>query len=105
MQYYYLQHKTTNLIFLPTLYYVKENSDINIIYPINELKAAKKYWQIYYKYDTHWNNMGAFVGVQSLYKALDIPMTNPLNVEGIIAVLYESDNSTRLFIFSESDIL
>lgn len=61
--------------------YVKENSDINIIYPINELKAAKKYWQIYYKYDTHWNNMGAFVGVQSLYKALDIPMTNPLNVE------------------------
>lgn len=53
--------------------YVKNNSDLNIIYPLEELLAAKKYWQVYYRHDTHWNNAGGFIGVQAILKALGKP--------------------------------
>lgn len=56
--------------------YVKENSDVNIIFPQDELKAAKPYWNTYYKYDTHWNKVGAFIGTQALYETLGIEGTN-----------------------------
>lgn len=55
--------------------YVKSNSDINIIYPLEELLISKKYWQVYYKHDTHWNDAGAFIGSQLILKALDKPTT------------------------------
>ena len=50
--------------------YVKKNSDVNLIYPLEELKEAKKYYNTYYAYDTHWNEYGAFVGTMALYDAL-----------------------------------
>ena len=50
--------------------HVKSNSDVNIIYPYEELMAAKPYWQVYSRLDTHWNAAGGFVGLQALYKAL-----------------------------------
>lgn len=56
--------------------YVKENSNVNIIFPQDELKAAKPYWSVYYKYDTHWNKAGAFIGTQALYEALGLESTN-----------------------------
>lgn len=56
--------------------YVRENSDIHIIYPIRELKEAELYWQTYYRYDTHWNYVGAYIGTQALYKALGLETTD-----------------------------
>ncbi len=50
--------------------YAKEHSDINIIYPLAELKNAKMYYDTYYRYDTHWNEFGAYVGTMALYEAL-----------------------------------
>ena len=58
--------------------YVKQNSNVNIIFPQDELKAAKPYWRVYYKYDTHWNKAGAFIGTQEMYKALGLESTNLL---------------------------
>ena len=43
--------------------YVNENSDIVYVYPLEELEAGKKMMPMYFKYDTHWNMAGAFVGV------------------------------------------
>ncbi len=60
--------------------YVHENSDVNFIYPLEELLAAKPYWQVYYKHDTHWNSAGAFIGTQALYGALGMPTTNLLDL-------------------------
>lgn len=60
--------------------YVKDNSDVNFIYPIEELLVAKKYWQVYYKYDTHWNNVGGFIGTQSVLSALGKNTTNLANL-------------------------
>jgi len=56
--------------------YVQKNSDIQIIYPIDELRAAKDVCQIYFKTDTHWTEAGAYVGVQALYELMGIPTTD-----------------------------
>ena len=55
--------------------YVTENSNVNIIYPLDEITAQKPYWRVYYKYDTHWNTIGSFIGTQLLYKSLGIETT------------------------------
>jgi hypothetical protein len=61
--------------------YVKANSSVNISYPLDELIAAKAYYQVYKKYDTHWNDAGAFIGTQVIYKMLGKSTTNILNLE------------------------
>lgn len=55
--------------------YIKENLDIEVLYLYDEITDAKKYGQLYYKYDTHWNELGAFIGVQELYKSIGIDTT------------------------------
>lgn len=50
--------------------YIKENSGIEVLYLLEELKEAKKYGQLYYQCDTHWNELGAFIGLQELYKKI-----------------------------------
>lgn len=61
--------------------YVREHSDVNIIYPIQELKEAELYWQTYYQYDTHWNCLGGYVGVCALYDALGMPAISPHDLD------------------------
>ncbi len=51
--------------------YIKNNSDINIVYPKQELLEAKERYQVYRKYDTHWNKIGACVGAIALQKEID----------------------------------
>ncbi|MCR5010939.1 MAG: hypothetical protein K6A72_01210 [Lachnospiraceae bacterium] len=53
--------------------YVNENSDIVYVYPLEELEAGKKMMPMYFKYDTHWNMAGAFVGMEALYEAMGLP--------------------------------
>ena len=59
--------------------YIKENSDINIIYPKEELLNAKETYQVYRKYDTHWNKIGAFVGTIALQKAIEPSFSYDIN--------------------------
>lgn len=51
--------------------YIKQNSDINIVYPKEELVEAKEKYQVYRKYDTHWNKVGACIGTICLQRAID----------------------------------
>ena len=60
--------------------YVQENSDVKIIYPIKELKAAKPYFETYLKYDTHWNCAGGFVGYQAMLSSLGLETMDIKNV-------------------------
>ena len=62
--------------------YLRANTSSHIVYPLEEMKAYGKYYQTYYKYDTHWNYMGAFVAIQSIYKELGLEVTDPLQVDG-----------------------
>jgi len=50
--------------------YIRANSDIQVIYPEKELMAAKELAPIYYVTDTHWNEVGGYVGAQVLLKEL-----------------------------------
>ncbi len=60
--------------------FINKNTDTKVIYPINELLAAKPYWEVYYQYDTHWNNAGGFIGFQAMLKALGIETTELKNL-------------------------
>ncbi len=61
--------------------YVRNNSDVPIIYPLPELREAAAQWQTYHQYDTHWNHAGAFIGTQALYQALGLPTTKLQDLE------------------------
>lgn len=49
--------------------YLRANTDIKVIYPKDELIKAKEKYPIYYKIDTHWNEVGAYVGYSEFMKA------------------------------------
>lgn len=53
--------------------FVKNNSEVKIISPKAELISASADMQTYYKLDTHWNSLGAYIACCELYKTLDIP--------------------------------
>ncbi len=46
--------------------YMHANTDIPTLYTKEALLKEKEKGQLFYKYDTHWNNLGGFVGGQLL---------------------------------------
>lgn len=48
------------------LNYIRENSDIKIIYPYEELITNKDKGLLYFKHDTHWTPLGAYIAYQKL---------------------------------------
>ena len=53
--------------------YVDSHSDVNFIYPIDELTRGKLFRDTYYPYDTHWNYWGAYLATMALYKSMGFP--------------------------------
>ncbi len=47
---------------------------IPIVYPKDALLAAKADAQLYYRYDTHWNRLGGYVGFRALCEQMDISL-------------------------------
>ena len=54
--------------------YMRSATDVDYIYPLAELKSAKKICRLYYAYDSHWNGAGGYVGSKSLLESLGIQM-------------------------------
>lgn len=56
--------------------YLKENTDLRVVFPYDELKEAKKQIKenLYYTTDTHWNYLGGYIGASALLKELGIDM-------------------------------
>lgn len=46
--------------------YLRANTSVKVIYPLNELMEAKKNHIIYQKLDTHWTHLGAYYGYLAL---------------------------------------
>lgn len=59
--------------------YLKKHTDVRIVYPYGEMLDAKKEVKedLYYSADTHWNQIGGYVGASCLLKELGIE-TKPL---------------------------
>lgn len=55
--------------------YVKIKTDVNIIYPYEELSEANKNNAVYYKTDHHWSQYGAYIGYSVLMQNIkkDLP--------------------------------
>ncbi len=62
--------------------YLNEKSTIQLIDVRKELIEAKKYHQVYYKTDTHWNQRGAFVAYSKIINSLnvDFPELKPIEI-------------------------
>ncbi len=57
--------------------YLREHTDVTVVYPKKELLEYKENhpdMQLYLKLDSHWNNLGAYIGAKSLARALGIEM-------------------------------
>lgn len=50
--------------------YIQANTDLRYVYPKQAFLEQKEEYPLYYKTDTHWNHIGAFVGVQEIFKEL-----------------------------------
>jgi hypothetical protein len=51
--------------------YLKENG-VNIINPKQELLDNHNDYQLYYRYDTHWTQLGAYIGVKNVLDSWNI---------------------------------
>jgi hypothetical protein len=51
--------------------YLAEN-EVNIVSPKQELLANRDEFQLYYSYDTHWNQLGAYIGVKNALESWNI---------------------------------
>lgn len=59
--------------------FLQGSTDLTYIYPKEELLKAKEKYEIYYKTDTHWNQLGAFVGLQVFFSqiyGIQVPLEN-----------------------------
>ena len=85
--------------------YLRKNTDIRIVYPKEELLEQKENipeWPLYYKLDTHWNSLGAYIGATSLVKELGIEM--PILKEILIEEKLLSDGDlTKMLNISIND--
>ena len=50
--------------------YIREHSDIKVVYPLGELQAGRKIMDTYYKTDDHWNAYGAYIGAGALIETI-----------------------------------
>ena len=56
--------------------FLKNDKKIAFINPKNELLAAKETEVLYLKYDTHWNDLGAFIAYQKLFQRISDDFKN-----------------------------
>lgn len=62
--------------------FLRDNTDIPVVYPVNEIIGAANMLgpetPLYYLTDTHWNELGAYVGTRELLSVLgvDLPAYN-----------------------------
>lgn len=87
--------------------YITQNSDVKVCYPLNVLRNAKKGNQVYYKYDTHWNQLGAYYGSMDLLKTIGVTKNRNLEFDMISDVSGDLAGMIYLreYFFDDSDYL
>ena len=66
----YLAKSTVSETRCDALVHYLGGEGIRVVYPKQELLNAKDIAQLYYKYDTHWNRLGGYVGFRTLCEHL-----------------------------------
>lgn len=70
--------------------YLRDNTDIQVVYPKEELLRAKEEnpeLELYHRTDTHWNHAGAYIGARTLAGELgvDLPELSQVLLTKIVA--------------------
>lgn len=65
--------------------YLQRNTDLDYVYPKEMLFQEKEKHQVYYTTDTHWNQIGAFVGLQAFFAQIYGTYADPDSVYFITA--------------------
>ena len=55
-----------------------QNQGVSIVSPKEDMLDMRSEQQLYYTYDSHWNQLGAYVGVNRILSLWDIPMEHLL---------------------------
>ena len=50
--------------------YIREHSDIKVVYPLGDLQLGRKNMDTYFATDDHWNSYGAYIGAGELIEAI-----------------------------------
>ena len=78
--------------------YLKEHTDISVVWPYEELMEAKAdsgMW-IYSKLDTHWGNPGAYIGAKALAEELEVEMPELSEVSAELSEISRGDLANML---------
>ncbi len=96
--------------------YLWQNTDLNYVFPKEQFLTEKEKYQIYYKTDTHWNQIGAFVGLQTMFSQLYGTYADPGSVSFVetgygyagdlasIAGIMEDYSTDTLYAFDVSSV-
>lgn len=88
--------------------YLNTKTDLRVVYPLNELMKAKETLKenIYFKTDTHWNSIGAYVGSKCLLKELgiDVPDISSKKISIVKKDKYAGDLSEMLNLANFIDV-
>lgn len=68
---------------------INETGNLSIIYPKTELIEGREQYETYFKYDSHWNSYGAYLGVEKLMKEID--KDYKIEFENIDYINYDGD--------------
>lgn len=78
--------------------YLRKETDVSIIYPKNILLEQSEKYETYQKNDTHWNEIGGYIGFQELMKNIEKDYL-PINLESIPItshIVSSGDLSTKI---------
>lgn len=79
--------------------YLKNYPELTVIYPKEQLLTAIKSdpgREYYYKTDTHWNQLGSYIGSSELLKALDISLPEISKLQISVRSSYSGDLATMM---------
>lgn len=86
----YYQRRTSYTAVDQLVDYLRENTDLKVVYPKEALLEARRSFpniDFYHKLDTHWNNAGGYVAAREVAGVLGITMPNfgDVTVEEIVS--------------------
>lgn len=52
--------------------YLRANTSVRVVFPLEELRAYRDDYSLYWHYDTHWNAAGGYIGGRALLEELGV---------------------------------
>ncbi|MBR0172851.1 MAG: hypothetical protein IJQ21_08680 [Lachnospiraceae bacterium] len=93
---------------LRTVEYLHDHTDLRVVYPYDEMMEAKESFQngelLFYKTDSHWNELGAYVGTVPLLKELGITIP-PVHSDGLTIESFPSEKEDMTHLVNLENVI